>query len=504
MNHPSPDQIELIRIDATRGLDAARRSQLGQFLTPNLVARLAIGMFRPIRGDVRLLDAGAGAGSLTAAFVRAACTQQCVPSSISVVAVEIDQHLLPFLNQSLDVCRSMCDTAGISFRAKIIEGDFIVHAVRENSGEMFSGQHSFSHAVLNPPYKKIQSTSRTRIALRSIGIETTNLYTAFLELAARSLDDQGELVAITPRSFCNGIYFREFRKRFTSAMRFDHFHVFDSRTAAFSEDKVLQENVISHAVRGGQSSVVTITAGHGPSDGCATMRQVPFEQFIYPHDAEMFIHLTPDSISTDIARRMLSLPGSLKSLGASVSTGRVVEFRSKSMLRMVATASCAPLIYPRHFSNGRVAWPHPDITKPNAIAVNDATRDLLVHGGPYVLVKRFSSKEERRRVVAAVYDVAATGAHAVAFENHVNFFHHNGGPLPRTLCTGLCAFLNSTLVDSYFRQFSGSTQVNATDLRNLPYPSSEQLERIGRLIGTADAVQRDLDTHVETVLFANT
>jgi adenine-specific DNA-methyltransferase len=40
----------------------------------------------------------------------------------------------------------------------------------------------------------------------------------------------------------------------------------------------------------------------------------------------------------------------------------------------------------------------------------------------------------------------------------------------------LAAFLNSTVLDVYFRQFNGHTQVNATDLRNLRYPSRSQLE----------------------------
>jgi adenine-specific DNA-methyltransferase len=92
--------------------------------------------------------------------------------------------------------------------------------------------------------------------------------------------------------------------------------------------------------------------------------------------------------------------------------------------------------------------------------------ELLVPKGTYVLVKRFTSKEESRRVVAAVYAPERIDAEQVGFENHLNYFHRKGGGLPVTLAKGLAAFLNSTLVDLFFRQFSGHTQVNATDLRN--------------------------------------
>jgi hypothetical protein len=65
-----------------------------------------------------------------------------------------------------------------------------------------------------------------------------------------------------------------------------------------------------------------------------------------------------------------------------------------------------PLIYPGHFEDGRIAWPKPGSKKPNAIAAEASGKTLLVPAGTYVLVKRFSTKEERRRVVAAVFDPA--------------------------------------------------------------------------------------------------
>ncbi len=112
--------------------------------------------------------------------------------------------------------------------------------------------------------------------------------------------------------------------------------------------------------------------------------------------------------------------------------------------------------------------------------------------GTYVLTKRFSAKEEKRRLVAAVYDGPAAG-----FENHLNYFHRKGQGLDPVFAAGLAAFLNSTAVDLYFRQFSGHTQVNATDLRNLHYPSQAAIELLGR---SGLSTQEEIDAAVEALL----
>mgnify|MGYP003619421411 FL=1 len=99
--------------------------------------------------------------------------------------------------------------------------------------------------------------------------------------------------------------------------------------------------------------------------------------------------------------------------------------------------------------------------------------------GVYVLVRRFSAKEERRRVVAHLITPEDTKTTLVGFENHWNVFHIKKGGLPLDVAKGLTVFLNSTLLDDYFRVFSGHTQVNATDLRNMRYPSLELLRTMG-------------------------
>jgi adenine-specific DNA-methyltransferase len=47
------------------------------------------------------------------------------------------------------------------------------------------------------------------------------------------------------------------------------------------------------------------------------------------------------------------------------------------------------------------------------------------------------------------------------------------------LAYGLAAYLNSSFVDKNFRSFNGHTQVNATDLKQMRYPSKSVLESLG-------------------------
>ena len=108
-----------------------------------------------------------------------------------------------------------------------------------------------------------------------------------------------------------------------------------------------------------------------------------------------------------------------------------------------------------------------------------------------------SSKEEARRVVASVIDPSFAGADRYAIENHLNYFHRAGGPLDRDRALGLATYLNSLCVDRYFRQFSGHTQVNATDLRRLRYPREASLSQLGSSIDTARSSTPIADTPSE-------
>ena len=498
------DQTETLRRSATRELDQGLRADMGQFMTPAPVARLMAGMFEDWTGDIHLLDAGAGVGSLTAAFIEEACGRKVTPASISATAYELEPLLAQHFEKTKAVCREACQRRAIPFSAKVLREDFIEQAVAILRDDLFAqpGRPRFNRAILNPPYCKIRSDSRTRELLSSIGIETSNLYAAFVALSVQLLEDGGELVAITPRSFCNGPYFKPFRKLLLDTMTVKHIHIFHARNKAFKGDAVLQENIIFHAVKTRTTGPIIISSSACAEDTHIVRRTALPREVVNPDDPDRVIHITATEDEGRVALQARSLPCSLEDLGIEVSTGRVVDFRAKGYLRATPGKSTVPLIYPGHFEAGFVSWPKLNGRKPNALVDNDATADLLVPSGTYVLVKRFSSKEERRRVVAAVYDPQRIKAERVGFENHLNYYHINGDGVARTVAKGLTLFLNSSLVDQYFRQFSGHTQINATDLRSLRYPSIEQLKRLGGRVRDTLPDQARIDALIDAALFS--
>jgi adenine-specific DNA-methyltransferase len=493
-------QVDFLRDAIRQEMDSEKKSAFSQFFTPPSVAEFMSSMFTDKGPEIHILDAGAGVGSLFTSAVTNFCQRENPPKHITVTAYEIDDTLIEHLNGAIYHCKKLCNSYGIDFTGRVKHKDFIESGVGLLSRKktLFSLEDeelpAFDYAILNPPYKKLQSSWLEKQMLKEIGIEASNLYIAFLAIAMRLLTSSGELVAITPRSFCNGPYFKKFRKDFLQTMAIHRLHVFDSRTHAFSDDEVLQENIILHAVKPkDKPSEVVITISTGAEDDIFLVNKVDYEQVVHPDDPQSFIRIIRDDHGHHVVKTMSQFQTSLRDLGIDVSTGKVVDFRVLDFLRSTPETNIVPLLYPIHLQHGSINWPLLDSKKPNGIIDIDQTHSQLVPNGYYVLVKRFSSKEEKKRIVAVLYEPEQLAYPYIGFENHLNYFHQQGEGLNPAFAKGLLAYLNSTLVDSYFRQFNGHTQVNATDLRSIKYPTRHQLEDLGRKITMQNLSQYEID-----------
>lgn len=476
--------IDQARLKVSAQLDIQKKSLLGQFMTPSTVARFMASLFSPsTESTCRLLDPGAGIGSLTSAFLDRWTVGGFGFERIEVEAYEVDDTLRKHLERNLANYSSH-----LEIQSEIIAGDFIEHAV----GECSQGQRRFTHAILNPPYKKINSKSFHRLVLRRIGIETVNLYSAFVALALALLENGGQLVTIIPRSFCNGPYYRPFREFMLERAAVRHMHLFGARNKAFKDDDVLQENIIILLECGGLQSDVTISTSTDDSFADYTTHVHPFERIVFPEDLQRFIHvpISPERNSLELSPEIRY---SITDLGLEVSTGPVVDFRIREHLRDMPISGTVPLLYPGHFTGQGIEWPKLSLKKPNALERNAETEKWLYPAGCYTVVRRFSSKEEKRRIMASLVDPAAfPDVEAFGFENHLNVFHCRKRSLPEALARGLTVYLNTSAVDDNFRRFNGHTQVNATDLRQMKYPNRETLIALGEWAKTHKVLTQDL------------
>lgn len=484
-------------------LKVETKSAFGQYMTPASTAAFMASLFpQPAENQITLLDPGAGVGSLTSAFV-ARISKHTPPCSIDVDAWELDPVMYPYLEKNLSLCRSKVQRHGGSFSWRILREDFILESVKNilAANSLWAEQtKKYSHCIMNPPYKKIAGDSRHRSSLRSIGIETVNLYSAFVAVSLSLLKPGGHLVAIIPRSFCNGPYYRPFREFIFKHSAIHYLHLFSARDKAFQEDRVLQENIIIMLEKAGPPRKVTISTSTDDTFSDLSTASYSFPQIVHPDDPEMFLHI-PLSPEKDRLAASDSFRYSLDDLGIQVSTGPVVDFRLKPYLRSMPEPGTVPLLYPCHFSSQSTRWPIAGGKKPNAILLQAETEKWLYPNGFYTVVRRFSSKEEKRRIIASAIDPGYfPGVEWLGLENHLNVFHSDRKGLPESIARGLALYLNSTAVDNNFRRFSGHTQVNAADLKRMKYPAFAVLKKLGHwAMHHKDLTQDMIDEQIEKI-----
>ncbi|QWH03707.1 hypothetical protein EXW52_27455 [Bacillus mycoides] len=467
-----------------------------QYFTPIDIADFMSSMFKEVKkNEINILDPGCGMGNLTAALIVKICDWKRKPKAINVELYEVDDTLSDKLDENLLDLKNLCKNQGIALNVKIQYADFIYAGLKR----IDESESRFDYIILNPPYRKLNSDSNHKRALLQAGIDVPNHYAAFIALANKLLKIKGQLVCIVPRSFCSGAYFKSFREALIMHTKIDRIHIFKSRKDLFY-DEVLQETIILSLFKDTQkyNDKIQITESL-KNDFTETKRTFKrFDNVVFPTDTEKIIRIihTTDKAIVD---KMHSLPCVLSDLGISVSTGPIVDFREKpESLRFEADFWSYPMIYQDNFENGSIKWPI-ESEKPGVIVEDDKNYKRLRPAGVYVLVKRMTTKEERKRIVAAIFDNTDNPEQRVGYDNKLNYYHiDHKGLYSKSFAKGLCLYLNSSMVDFYFRTFSGNTQVNVSDLKSLKYPSKSDLERIGKKITTLPS-QSKIDEIVENI-----
>lgn len=486
---------------------AEARKRRGQFFTPPTVARFMASLFGKFPQRVRLLDPGAGIGILSAAVCDRILGLRA-PRQVDIHLFESEPSVIDLLDENMRRCRDVLAHAGHTLAYTIHEADFILsNAPRFAQRSLFDAGTDldpFDAVIMNPPYFKIAKDSEHARAMDHIVHGQPNIYALFMALGAEMLRPQGELVSITPRSFTNGLYFRSFRRWLFQRMSLLHIHLFESRAATFRNAQVLQESVITVTQRSANPpATVSISTSVGADLAeRPDHRKMPTEKVFDDTAGDMIVRIPEHPRDAQAMEVVEAWPKRLTDLGLRVSTGPVVLFRAQEFLvRLREERGVVPLLLPHNVSRFATVWPVEKRDKPTAFRLSPASlrRRLLVPTCNYVLLRRFSAKEEQRRLTASCLLAADFDQYTyIAIENHLNYVYHADRPLTDDEIYGLAALFNSALLDRCFRSLSGNTQVNATDLRTMKLPDLTTTARIGARIRKRTVA--DPATVEETVL----
>jgi adenine-specific DNA-methyltransferase len=466
------------------------RKEKGQYFTPKRIGKFMVGLLDVFKGskNIRILDPGAGVGI----FESLLCERfRFCKSKISVSfdLYENSNEILPLLELNMKACKRSMARSGFRISYRIIRQNFILaHNIGlvndfESWGE--KKEPKYDLVICNPPYYKLKKNSAESAAMASIINGQPNIYVLFMAKAARLLKVGGQLVFLTPRSYFSGAYFKEFRKWFFDQITPLRIHVFGSRKV-FKKDRVLQEMVILKGFKGqSQTSKVMISSSHNEPDRTKGLveRTAPYENVVVMRGNDVIIRVPITAIDDAIGKEIDRLPFTLAKLGLKASTGPLVPFREVEHLlnSTPRNAESAPLIWMENITDGKVIWPLVNSRKARAVRVLESTKQLTIPNSNYVMIKRFSTKEGKRRINAGILLGRWLNVKSLSIENHVNYIYKIGGEMTEDEAYGLREILNSNLYNRYFQMSNGSTQVDASSINNIPLPSLNVIATIGRL-----------------------
>jgi len=486
---------------------AEERKKKGQFFTPVAIAQFMARQFHFRDHHLRILDPGAGTGILTAAVCDQVLLSADHSMDIELVAYETDDQVKPVLQETYGLIQDRLTEAGHSVEYTVHPEDFVSdNAALFNNGTLFDDNSQFqpfNFIISNPPYYKLQKSHPLSKQMAQIVHGQPNIYAFFMAVAAKLLADSGQMVFITPRSFCSGLYFKEFRKWLLKRLQPTFLHSFESRNETF-ENKVLQETIISKYVKSSDSRDIIISHSYNANFNTSSELWAKKEALIQSDDREKIIHIPSNVQDLEILEIVRNWKHRFMNLGYKISTGPVVKFRATEYIDMHPEfdgEKRIPLLWMNHFENYHIVFPKLDLDKPQVLRVSSDSFNLVLDNQNYVLVKRFSSKEQKRRVYAAIYLAEQFDIKYVTFENHLNYVWKPGGELTKTEAFGIMTLLNSTLIDRYFRIVNGNTQVNAGEINHMPFPQREKVEAVGRRAQRAEELnQQRIDSIIHSEL----
>lgn len=473
-----------------------QRRKYGQFFTSKETAIFMAELFTiPCQKTLSILDPGAGSGILSIALIERLDSISYV-ESIELTCYENDPNVLELLRSNLNwVCKQT--SKKISYQ--IITDNYIISQMSDYNYLLDANPNpnKYDLVIGNPPYMKVAKNSPEAIAMPDVCYGAPNLYFLFASMSLFNLRNEGEMVYIVPRSWTSGAYFKRFREKIFSESVLEHIHLFISRDKVFEKENVLQETIIIKIKKTETkpASVIITTTQSNADFSEKTKFDAPYSTVV--NGDECYVYLVTNTKEVEILNTLNNWTDTLPSIGLKMKTGLTVDFRNRDALRNVEEEHSVPLFYSQHIQDGKVIFP---IGKEHEYLVTEQS-GLRQKNSNYLFVKRFTAKEERRRLQCGVYLARKHPEYTeISTQNKINYIC-GLRDLSECVVYGLYVLFNSSIYDGYYRILNGSTQVNSTEINSMPVPAMSIIEEMGNeLIKIKDMSEASCDRIIRSYI----
>lgn len=460
----------------------------GQFFTPLAISEFMGGLATPSgKKNIYVLDPGCGLAILSCTLIER-LVEAGKSEHISLALYETDKKVVPLTEDVLSYLKVWCQERDVNLDYQLNESDFVLEKCEcldgadTIFGDMFDTER-FDYIISNPPYFKVSKDDIHTRSCASIVDGQTNIYALFMAICAKMLAEGGQMIFITPRSFASGRYFQSFRDFLFQHVSIDLIHLFNTRKDTFAKDEVLQELVIMRMIPVGNSERIIVSYSQGISDlDHPYQKEYAASEIVDVSSDEKVVYLPIDGHDEAILSLFRSWDGNMEKYGIKISTGPVVAFRAYDFIVNKPSDDTVPLYWLHNVVKMLCDHPVQKKDKGQYIKVTPETKAALLPNKNYVLLRRFSSKDDSSRLVAAPYFGNMAQYEFVGIENKLNYIYRPKGHLRRDEVMGITALLDSEMFDAWFRTFNGNINVSATELRMMPLPPIETIREIGKKI----------------------
>ena len=463
--------------------------RLGRFFTPRAAAEELVAVLPiPRKEELRVLDAGAGTGILSAAVCEAVCRNGGC-QRIVLDAYENDPRYLPMLADILErIRRRARHDYGVKLIVNIRAEDFLAGAT--SLADPRGTAERYDIVVTAPPCGVPEEGSPAEAFCRRVLTKGTDLAFLFAEAAGARLSEDGVMAAVLPVSFADSAEAAPLRERLFARAPLTALTL-DIGSRGTRRDKTM----LCLFEYGEEPPALRVRVAEG--DGIRELSPIPYPVAVFSQEYKILLAKSREDVA--LVRAMDSFPCRLADLGLTVHTGLTIETRYPECLRAAREEGAVPLLHPAGIADGQVEFPPKGREKPYIVP---RIPSLASPNRTMVLVKRVPSRADGRHLVAGVYFSGQLPRdRMISTANKLNVIEGRDEEMEADLASGLAAVLSCSYYERYCTLTGSFRHVNAAALAELPLPDRETLLGIGRRLSvTRNYSRRAMDNAASAVL----